>query len=319
MTAPRLRLGGAGTPATAREPEAPRLAVVICSVGRPDCLAEIAPLLARQSRPADRLLYVVTQPSDASIDPETFVGTPTRVETLIAPKGLPRQRNRGLDAVTDDCDLVLFLDDDFVPSRHAFAGLVAAFQDWPEIGGMTGHLIADGINRSGISTDEAKRLVDAYDAARAPDAPARILRTGLAGLYGCNMAYRINAIGGTRFDERLPLYAWQEDIDFAARIDGGRILTDAFAGVHRGIKSGRETAGRRLGYSQIANPFYLWRKGTMSAKFALRLTLRNVVANHLKAARPEPWIDRRARARGNRLALAEILRGRSAPERILDL
>ena len=68
-----------------------------------------------------------------------------------------------------------------------------------------------------------------------------------------------------RFDEGLPLYGWQEDIDFAARVarQGGALArTDAFAGVHCGVKTAR-SRGLPIGYSQVANPLYLVRKGTM--------------------------------------------------------
>jgi hypothetical protein len=44
-----------------------------------------------------------------------------------------------------------------------------------------------------------------------------------------------------------------------------------------------------------------------------------VAANHLKALRPEPWIDRLARARGNWMALFDILRRREDPRRILEM
>ncbi|MEM9371892.1 MAG: family 2 glycosyl transferase, partial [Pseudomonadota bacterium] len=86
-----------------------------------------------------------------------------------------------------------------------------------------------------------------------------------------------------------------------------------------GVRSGRETSGHLLGYSQVANPIYLMRKGSLPRRFALKLMLRNVVSNHAKCVRPEPWIDRRARARGNRLAIWDLIRGRSDPERILDI
>ncbi len=297
-----------------------KIAVIICSVGRPDCLRQIVPALNNQTRPADRVLFVVTKPEDIGFDPAPLFGHGTRAETVIAAKGLPKQRNAGLDLVQHDCDYVVYYDDDFVPSRFALAGVERAFEAFPDVNGMTGHLIADGIHGTGISEDEAVRLVSAFDS-RITDpaaAPLSVLRRGLTGLYGCNMAYRISAIRTNRFDERLPLYAWQEDIDFAARIAGSRIKTNAFSGVHRGAKSGRETAGRRLGYSQVANPWYLWRKGTMPARFAFKLAFRNTVANHVKAIWPEPWIDRRARAFGNWIAIFDILAGRSDPGRILD-
>ena len=292
--------------------QAARIAVAICSAGRPDILREALPHLAAQTRAPDRILFVVPSEADMPFDPASAL---PRAERVIAPKGLPRQRNAALDLV-GDCDAILFLDDDFVPSPDTVAGVLAAFARWPDVGGMTGHLIADGIGGAGFSDAEAASRV--ADHVPPPGRP-RVLRDRLAGLYGCNMAYRMSAIGTQRFDEALPLYAWQEDTDFAARIDGRRIKTDAFAGVHRGAKAGRETSGRRLGYSQIANPWYLWRKGTMRAGFALNLALRNLAANHARSFRPEPWIDRRARAAGNRRALWEVATGRAAPDRILSL
>lgn len=304
-----------------------RIAVVVCSTGRPAALGGLVQTLARQTRAPDRVLFVVVSPEDAPGVEAALGGSPgapggVRIEVALSAKGLPRQRNRGLDLLGDDCDVVLFLDDDYVPVRTALAGVEDAFRRWPDVNGMTGRLIADGIRGPGIGVDEALGMVrrdeEAHEALASERGGPAIL-ADLAGLYGCNMAYRVSAIGDRRFDEALPLYGWQEDVDFAARVPGRRIRTDAFAGVHRGDKSGRDTAGRRLGYSQIANPFYLVRKGSMAPSFALRLVVRNIIANHLRALRPEPWIHRRDRARGNWLAIADILRGRSRPGRILDL
>lgn len=334
--------------------DATRMAVLVCSVGRPDHLRFLVARLNRQSRLPDRIVLIVTRPEDApagglpardaeaasptpggpaapgatdaheiALDPAGvgFAGRPAVVpEVLIAPKGLPRQRNAGLARVEADCDIVVFFDDDFVPGGDALAGIEAAFAALPDVNGMTGLLIADGIGGPGFTPQAAALRVDDWDAAR-PVSQSRPQPVTLdrPGLYGCNMAYRAAAIRGLRFDERLPLYAWQEDIDFAARVPGRRVFTDAFAGVHCGAKSGRETAGRRLGYSQMVNPFYLWRKGTMTGGFALRIGLRNFAANHIYAMRPEPWIDRIGRARGNWIGLVDIARGRADPERILLL
>jgi hypothetical protein len=89
-------------------------------------------------------------------------------------------------------------------------------------------------------------------------------------------------------------------------------------GVHLGVKSGR-ISGLRFGYSQIANPLYLHRKGTLALSRAVRQMTRNVLSNAARALRPEPWCDRRGRLRGNALAARDWLRGRLDPRRILDL
>jgi hypothetical protein len=77
-------------------------------------------------------------------------------------------------------------------------------------------------------------------------------------------------------------------------------------GVHLGVKGGC-TSGVRYGYSQIANPYYLWRKGTTRAGGALSQMVRNVLVNIMKSIKPEPWIDRRGRAFGNTNAIVTII------------
>jgi hypothetical protein len=135
------------------------------------------------------------------------------------------------------------------------------------------------------------------------------------------MAFRSSAIGSHRFDEALPLYGWQEDIDFAASVSrhGGRLVkTDAFVGVHRGVRSGR-TSGKRFGYSQMVNPVYLCRKRTMKRSYAARIMTQNFLANVRGLVRPEPWIDRRGRLFGNLLGLADLVQLRIDPMRVLHL
>lgn len=288
-----------------------RVAVVIASLGRPECLATLLARLAGQSLIPVEVVLSLESDADA---PETHP-CPFTLTRVLGPRGMTAQRNRGLAMMGPDVDVVLFYDDDFVPSRFAIAGVAAFFAAHPEIAGATGHVIADGILGPGITPAEAARIVDA---AELQDAGTAVVAYR-SSLYGCNMAYRVTAIAGLRFDERLPLYGWLEDMDFGRQIDRPLAYTKAFAGVHCGEKQGREVSGRRLGYSQVCNPVYLWRKGTLGGLVAVRQILRNVVANHMRMLAPEPWIDRRGRAGGNWLAIADLLRGRAYPARILDL
>ncbi len=85
-----------------------------------------------------------------------------------------------------------------------------------------------------------------------------------------------------------------------------------------GLKAGR-VSGERFGYSQIVNPLYLIRKGTVPAAFALPLMGRNIAANLVRSMWPESYIDRRGRLRGNLIAIAHVLSGRIEPEYILKL
>ncbi len=290
-----------------------RLAVVVASLGRPELVAQMQQLIEDQTQRPDLLLFSTVSPADV---PATFRES-DRVRHVTGPKGLCAQRNTALDHLGDRYDLVVFYDDDFVPARCSLERIRTFFATHPEVVGATGNVIADGISGAGISLAEARRRLCEHEAR---GFHPNCIVTALDGLYGCNMAYRAGAIGRRRFDERLRLYAWQEDVDFAAGLlPRGRIVKRfAFAGVHQGVKHGR-TPGVPLGYSQVVNPMYLARKGTMRKAFAARLVLRNLLANHLRWLKPEPWIDRRGRARGNWIGLADVARGRLTPERIETL
>lgn len=291
----------------------PSVAVVVASLGRPELIGQMASLMKEQTSRPEMLLFSVVSDADC---PGGLVRS-NRLQVIKGRKGLCAQRNSALEWLAGRYDIVVFYDDDFVPSRFSIERIRQFFATHPEVAGATGNVLSDGINSRGISYRKAREILRKHEEENF--SPVCIVM-GLHGLYGCNMAYRASAIGDLRFDERLKLYAWQEDIDFAARAARrGRIVkTFAFAGVHLGAKIGR-TPGTRLGYSQIINPSYLVRKGTMRKSFAARLMIRNVLANHLRSIRPEPWVDRWGRAKGNWIGILDLARGRLTPERIESL
>ncbi len=162
----------------------------------------------------------------------------------------------------------------------------------------------------GIGFDEAVRLV----AAAGSQTPRW---TEPCSPYGCNMAFRVSAIKEIRFDERLVLYGWLEDRDFAATLakGGGRLIKWSLASVRTWAPRMAGVSGERLGYSQVVNPLYMMRKGTMTLVNVADHILRNTASNFGRAVWPEPFIDRKGRVKGNLLAIADILRGRLEPER----
>lgn len=135
------------------------------------------------------------------------------------------------------------------------------------------------------------------------------------------MAVRLSPIleHALAFDEQLPLYGWLEDVDFSRSIAryGRSVRVEGARGVHLGVRSGRQP-GRRLGYSQVANPVYLIRKGTMSKGRAIAQIGRNILANTRGLLFNDRLIDRWGRLNGNLLALSDLLIGRASPSRILE-
>jgi hypothetical protein len=289
-----------------------KVAVIIATVGRPIEAARWVQHCAEQTLVASELVYSIVRASDL---PDGFADPSARV--VMGRGSLTIQRNAGLAALTTNPDIIAFFDDDYVPSRFCLEGIAKTFTARENLVAASGMLLADGINLAGISFADAKQMVDDFDRHHEWQAPSF---TPLTGAYGCNMAYRASAIAGEQFDERLPLYGWQEDVDFSRRVARPEqlVTSNLFTGVHQGAKGGR-TSGRKLGYSQVANIAYLIRKGTMPVTKGMLNLSRNMVANHVKALRPEPWVDRKGRVVGNWLAVADIVRGRDKPERILDM
>jgi len=230
------------------------------------------------------------------------------------PRGLTAQRNLIL-AASSDADVLVFFDDDYYPEPDYIEEVMRLFVARPEVVVATNRPLLDGAVGPGVTHDEALHVL-----AQATPAASAVVPT--YGGYGCNMALRMAPVlrHDVRFDERLPLYGWLEDIDFSRRLSAhGRIVKcAALRGVHLGHKHGR-TSGLRLGYSQIANPVYMLRKGSLSFDYALKHLAKNVLKNLARAAWPEPWVDRRGRLKGNCLGLLDLARGRISPERIQHL
>ena len=286
-----------------------QIAIGFATCGRAEVLRAAVRYALQQTLAPARVIICYTKPEDI-----TGLSSHRSVTTVLSAPGLPCQRNAIL-GMTGDCDAVIFFDDDFIASSGYLAAVAEAFARDGDIVAATGLPIADGARGPGIALDVAIGLI--RDDSHAHAATFEAAPHG----YGCNLAIRMATVQrhAMLFDERLPLYAWSEDVDFTHRIGRyGRIVKlHGARGVHLGIKSGR-TSGRRLGYSQVANPIYLRGKGSYSWRRALGSVGRNLAANGVRALWPEPWVDRRGRLLGNAMAFRDLLRGRLAPERVLE-
>jgi GT2 family glycosyltransferase len=287
------------------------LAVLIATFGRAQIVADLVRSLEAQTRPPDRVICVGATPADVA---EIEQGP--MISTVVGRRGSAHQRNDALELGGALFDTIVFFDDDFVPSRFWLERAEQLFATFPEFACLTGNVLADGNRTAGVPCEEARAIVERRDANPFRDFS---IDPG-ASPYGCNMAFRGSAIRDMRFDERLPLYAWLEDKDFGERVRarGAAGKAALLWGVHMGAKNGK-TPGVRLGYSQVANAVYLARKGTVGVSFALRLVAGNIASNLSRSVRPEAWIDRRGRLRGNVIALADAAIGRLAPERVVEL
>ena len=287
-----------------------RVAVAIATRGRPSIVARCLSTLKDQSYPIDKILIACNSENDI---PQGC--SADNIEVLYGPAGLTKQRNNALANLPADTDLMIFFDDDFVPHRDYVQAMVALFTQDAGVSGATGAVVADGINGKAIEFEDAvgRLLTINVDQAK----PALVENFSP---YGCNMAFRRASLAGLTFDERLVLYGWQEDRDFGAQVARrGRIVRLSTAcGIHLGFRGGR-VPGIRLGYSQVVNPLYLYKKSNMKLSKAINHIGRNILANIVKSVILKDGEDRIGRLKGNALAVADVLRGRLEPEKVLRL
>ena len=291
-----------------------KIAVGIATAGRRDILTEALRELSRQTRQPD--MVFVCPAAERDYDAAEAANLPYPLLVVKGPRGLPAQRNAILDAARDFA-ILIFFDDDFFPLPSYLAEVEHCFAAQATVVAMSGRVIANGNKGPGLGVAAARAALAAFEQ---PSVDQPVMDQYNA--YGCNMVLRLAPVHGQglRFDENLPLYGWLEDVDFCRRLAPyGRIVSNARTiGVHLGSNGGR-TSGVRCGYSQIANPLYLWRKGSLPPNRALGQMSRNLLANVANAIRPEPWVDRRGRALGNAMGFLDLFLGRLHPRRILEL
>ena len=292
-----------------------RTAIVVSSVYRPQVLHDTIVSLNRQTiLPAT---VIVSLCDDTSLLTET-AGLPL-VRLVQGPEGLTKQRNASLPALPRTAEYVLFLDDDIELAPNYLESMERLFDRRSDIAVASGAFAMDGLRLGrSLTREEAAEAVLKYRSESKTE-PAQ-------GVSGCNMFVKRSILERVRFDERLPLGGWLEDYDFCVRCKEHGLTAWNFETcvAHLGAQRASSERGDLVGYSQIANSYYLWQKGTIPSFSkllgtfwlpALRVSIQGAV--HGKP----PWnamFDYKGRALGNARALVDAMLFRLKPERILD-
>lgn len=266
--------------------------IVIASSGRPDVLHDTVISALKQTYPPSKIIICVPELSSVRQD------TAKLVQVIECERGLTVQRNIGLKAV--ETEYTLFLDDDIELSPDYFEVCLRIMEYSPHVALIGGWAVLEDVSRA-----EALQRILYLPPVSCDWVPA-------VSAYGCNMFVRTHLARCELFDEELPLYGWLEDYDWSSRISkhGQVAWSQAARVIHLRTRSGR-SRGDLLGYSQIANPLYLWRKGVMSLRRLLKHWAQSIAGNirHQRAGE----------FRGNVTAFKDLILGRIHPRRILSL
>lgn len=229
--------------------------------------------------------------------------------------GLCLQRNIILEAAKTE-DFLVFFDDDFLPRDDYLENLREFVSQMPSsFSVLTGTVIQDGVTSGGISFEQAIMTLQKSYARHFSSTPTHVFNG-----YGCNMVLNMNHVRkyGVRFDLNLPQYGWLEDVEFSLQMKrfGQVVKLGNTIGVHLGSPAGRQGA-RRLGYSQIANPYYICKKHKLGKIIFLNYFIFRFLKNLFGALRGNQV--RRDRCHGNVEALLHLWRGNIDPQWISEI
>ncbi|CAN5699434.1 hypothetical protein BH18ACT15_BH18ACT15_03280 [soil metagenome] len=186
-----------------------------------------------------------------------------------APRGLPVQRNVGVDRTSGDP--VFFIDDDVALEPDCHEAILAEYERWgEELGGIRATAVHPA--RPPLVSVAWRKLFGI--GGWWPEASGR-MRAGLyvegvsvaAGvrkveyLTGWFMSYRRKVFDDERFDEALAGYASQEDIDFSYRVARRYVLLQTpRARCHHFQTTMSRMTTHQVERMKLANHFYLHRK-----------------------------------------------------------
>jgi GT2 family glycosyltransferase len=278
-----------------------KCAIIIPSIGRSMILGETLQRISAQTVPPDKVLAVVTAEADLPQD------VPDYVQVVYSGKGLTKQRNVGMALCKNECDYLLFMDDDTFLHPRYVENMVRLFDQHEQIAGLTGTLIKNG----DVSIAEADERLREHVLS---DDETLIRRRGL---YGCNFGVRSSLLAELTFDERLVLYGWLEDADFSYNLSklGDLYASKTMQCVHLMYPSGGRANHVRFGYSQVMNPYYLCRKNNRSQWDMMKgHWFKGVPANLLGVLTGPERSKRVGRLKGNLIAFKNIISGRIQPE-----
>jgi hypothetical protein len=274
--------------------------------------------LSRQTVRAKAVCIVGSRPDDIGNVTEAEFRD-LKLSILYAERaGLCLQRNRGIQFIRNEvaaCEpngrfAILFFDDDFRPERR-WIDLAIERLKYNDIVGLTGEVIND----DGIVESQVVELLATYRR-------GAVKEFAIRSCFGCNMIFMDYCFRNLSFDAALPEYGWLEDLHFSRqciRTFGSLIHFSSCYGVHLGNMNSGRNRGIKMGYSQIANPIYMYTRGTLSVSEMLYFVGRALGSNVLRSLRVNTPYDYRGRCRGNVIAFWDMLRGRMSPMRIRDL
>ena len=226
-----------------------------------------------------------------------------------SPPSITLARNKGIESVSKESNIIIFLDDDVSIGCNYFQEVTRVFNDHPEAKAVAGFNKPEKSNRientlkkifllGYLESDPEARIISAYGNTY----PANLNSVMTAQwLPGVNMAYRSDVLTTQRFDQNLLGYTLAEDIDFTYRLykrHPNSLFITPFANLTHRASVTERAPTERMSYINQVDHFYfffknlntsilnrikfIWSLLGISALRTLNMIIRPTKSNYLK-------------------------------------
>ena len=269
-----------------------KFSLIICTYKRPNPVVRLLDSVQEQRLYPNEILVIDGSPDAitgevlAKKDHENLIYFRVEEED----RGLTRQRNVGISRVSEDMEIVCFLDDDVVLKPNYFEKLIGTYKNYPDAIGVGGYILNDGIWRKkedmkepgeykydGWERELGSRNVLRKKLRLLSDVPPGYMPEFANGLsigflppsgkvypveffMGGVASYRKKLFRKIKFSQYFEGYGLYEDMDFCLRASKlGQLYVNTAAQLYHYHETGGRPNKYRYGKMVVRNGWYVWR------------------------------------------------------------
>jgi GT2 family glycosyltransferase len=217
-------------------------------------------------------------------------------------RGLTRQRNYGIKIVSEDSEIICFLDDDVVLEANYFKNLIKTYKEKPDAIAVGGYIKNEVVWERAPSTINSNKFY--YDGwmrnepsrfklrrkfGLSPDNPPGFLPTFAHGrsigffppsgkiytvefLMGCSFSFKTSILNKINFSTYFQGYGLYEDLEFCLRVSKlGKIYVNTSAELEHFHDEGGRPNKFKYGKMVVRNGWYVWRVKYPNPKLKARI------------------------------------------------
>ncbi|WP_415370655.1 glycosyltransferase family 2 protein [Patiriisocius sp. Uisw_047] len=283
-----------------------KTALIICTYMRPIPLVTLLDSVFKGALIPSEILII-----DGSIDDETKIALEEKIYRNLhyhkvseAQRGLTKQRNYGIEQVSDAMEIVCFLDDDTIVSQEYLKELISTYDRFPEALGVGGYITNevkwqplevgaqisanqfayDGWVRSdgsrfvlrkklGLDSNVAPGYMPEFSHGRSVSfLPSSGKTYPVEQFMGGVASYKKEMLDNHKFSEYFEGYGLYEDADYTLRLSNeGLLYVNTAAQLEHHHDAGGRPSKYKYGKMVVRNGWYVWRVKHPKPSFIARL------------------------------------------------